>query len=112
MAMKYTRLSAFLILFLTLSATLNGATWPTATAHVPPQTLSTRSTVHVVPNSVGLNQQASILVVVEPFPPTATFDGGDRWIGITVAITKPDGTRDNLGPYASNASGMVLVYYR
>ncbi len=108
--MKNTPLSAFSVLALMMFATLLGA-FSSATAHIPPETVSTRSTVQVLPNPVGLNQQTSILIQVEPSPPTATFDGGDRWLGITVAITKPDGTRETLGPFTSNALGMVSVYY-
>ncbi len=108
--MKNTHLSAFSFLALVLFATLLGGLSSVA-AHIPSETVSTRSTVHVLPNPVGLNQQVSILIQVEPSPPTATFDGGDRWLGITVAITKPDGTRETLGPFTSNASGMVSIYY-
>ncbi len=44
-------------------------------------------------------------------PPTAAGIGGDRWQGYTITITKPDGTKDNIGPLNSDATSSTYTFY-
>jgi hypothetical protein len=44
-------------------------------------------------------------------PPTASGILGDRWIDMKIEITKPDGTKETLGPFKSDdAGGYTAVY--
>ncbi len=64
------------------------------------------------PNPIGVNQPLQVSMWLSNPPPTASGAAGDRWIGFTVKITKPDGSVENLGPFNSDAvGGYYLTYY-
>jgi hypothetical protein len=66
--------------------------------------------VSVEPNPVGVGQQALVVWWIDLLPPTPPTGEGswsdfDRWHGVTVTITKPDGTNQTMGPYTSDPVG-------
>jgi len=105
------RVTPALALALILSFAASTASLPFASGHVPPQSVPTNTYIAVSPNPVGVGQQAIITGWVNPAPPTATTDGGDRWQGLTVTIVRPDGTQETLGPFRSNSTGAVYLFY-
>jgi outer membrane protein assembly factor BamB len=85
--------------------------FPIASAHTPPWNIKTYAYLSVEPNPIGINQQALIYMWLSNVAPTAEGGTGDRWEGYTVDITKPDGTKQTLGPITADpASGGVFVY--
>ncbi len=81
-------------------------------AHEPPWEIPTYSYISVDPNPVGVNQTVFIVFWVNRPPPTSTGIAGDRWRNLTVEITKPDGTKETLGPFTSDPIGGSYSLYR
>ena len=80
-----------------------------ANAAVPTQTYAY---IAANPNPIGVNQPLQVSMWLADPPPTASGAEGDRWIGFTVTITKPDGTTETRGPYNSDAvGGAYFTYY-
>ena len=71
---------------------------PNANAHTPPWSIPTYAYVNVAPNPAGLGQTVTIGMWIQIPPPTAAGVVGDRWHNFNVTITKPDGTKETLGP--------------
>ena len=84
---------------------------PFANAHTPPMTVPTYAYLSVAPNPAGVGQQVFVNFWLNLPPPTAAGAYGDRWHGLTVAVTKPDGTTQTLGPYSSDAVGGWYATY-
>lgn len=80
-------------------------------AHSPPWTVPSTSYVTVSPNPLGPNQQAVIVFWQAQPPPSASAKTGDRWEGLTLDITKPDGSVDHLGPFISDPVGSGYAIY-
>jgi hypothetical protein len=97
-----------LILMLTLSAFVIGM--PTANAHTPAWNIPTWCYVSLTNSVVGVNQQVTIVYWLNDVPPTAMGDYGDRWT-FTVEVTKPDGSKDTLGPFTSDPVGSGWASY-
>ncbi len=76
-----------------------------ASAHTPPLTIPTYCYVNTAPNLIGVGQTISITFWIDKVPPTAEGPFGDRWHGMTLTVTKPDGTTQTLGPYDSDPTG-------
>ncbi len=77
----------------------------------PPLTIPTWTYVAVSNNPIGVNQQQTIIFWTNCYPPTAVGKSGDRWT-FTVEVSKPDGTKDNLGPFISDPVGSLWCYYK
>jgi outer membrane protein assembly factor BamB len=82
-----------------------------AQAHVPAWNIPTYAYVTAVPSPVGVNQQVTIVFWLDKVPPTSAGFGGDRW-QFSIAITKPDGTKDILGPFNSDPVGGSYTLYK
>lgn len=72
--------------------------------------------LQLTPNPAGVNQQVYVVVFFSTPPPTAGGLGygvtpGDRYENVTVEITKPDGSKDRLGPAVSDAVGGLYFVY-
>jgi len=72
--------------------------------------------LQLTPNPVGVNQQVYVIVFFSNPPPTAGGLGygitpGDRYENVTVHITRPDGTKEMLGPAISDAVGGLYFTY-
>jgi hypothetical protein len=94
--------SITLILMLTISAIILAL--PTVTAHDPPREIQVYRYAVVRPNPVGVGQEALVMFWPNMVPPTAVSAYGDRYTW-NVEITKPDGTKQTLGPYTSDPVG-------
>jgi hypothetical protein len=99
---KY-KISAFaFVLVLTVSALL--VAFPTVGAHDPPLTVPTWCYAAVTNDVIGVGQQVVIVYWVNAIPPTAQGAYGDRWT-FRAEVTKPDGTKETLGPFTSDPVG-------
>jgi len=65
----------------------------------------------VSPNPIGEGQTARVNFWVNEPPPTASAQYGDRWMGLTVKVTLPDGTTTTLGPFTSDDTGGTSTTY-
>jgi hypothetical protein len=97
-----------LVLVLTFSAIL--AALPIVGAHDPPWTVPTWTYINASPNPIGLGQEAIVVYWSNLIPPTASGAYGDRWT-FTVEVTKPDGSKETLGPWESDPVGGGYLLY-
>jgi outer membrane protein assembly factor BamB len=74
-------------------------------AMFPGTTIPTWAYLEVVPDTIGLGQSALMVMWIDKPPPTANGIYGDRWIGMTIEITKPDGSKTTIGPFQSDDAG-------
>ena len=65
----------------------------------------TYSYISIIPNPVGVDQTATILVWLNHVPPTSAGPQGDNWEGTTISVTRPDGTTQTLGPFVHDVVG-------
>ena len=101
---------AICILFI-LSMTASTMLIPNAKAHTPPFNIQTYAFVNVAPNPAGVGQTVTIGFWIDQPPPTANGPYGDRWQGLTVKVTKPDGTSSTLGPFVTDDTGGTNTLY-
>ena len=80
-------------------------------AHEPGWIIPTYSYITASPNPVGVGQEMFVLFWVNWVPPGSGGAGGDRWRNLTVEVTKPDGTKDILGPFISDPVGGGYAAY-
>jgi outer membrane protein assembly factor BamB len=71
--------------------------------------VATYAYLSVSPNPAGTGQTLQIIMWLNMPPPTAAGPYGDRWQGFEVAVTKPDGTVQTLGPFTSDATGSTYT---
>src|SRR5512143_751288 len=95
----HTKLVGILLLVLFFSSSI--AILPITNAHSPAWTIPTYCFVNVRSFSIGINQPQYVVAWVQDPPPTADGNYGDRW-SFTFDITKPDGTKQTLGPISSD----------
>ncbi len=67
--------------------------------------------INAFPTPVGVGQQVSIFLWAANLPPTANGAYGDRWTGMTVNVTAPDGTVTTLGPFTSDPVGTIFTTF-
>jgi hypothetical protein len=106
--MKFTKNKTMAIMIATILTISMGASMtliPNANAHKPALNIPTESYINVAPNPIGVGQAATINFWLAQPPPTANQQFGDRWTGITVTVTNPDGTTQKLGPFTSDDTG-------
>ena len=101
--------SITLITILTISSI--AAVLPTVLAHDPPWEIPTWAFMSISPDPIGVNQEALIVMWINDYPITANGAYGDRWQGYTIDVTKPDGTKITLGPYASDPVGAQFTQF-
>jgi len=100
--MTKNRIVAAIVMFLMLTMTIAIVAFPTVGA----QTLPTFLLINVAPNPIGIGQTAQVNAFLSKPPITAGLGGsGDMYKGITVEVTRPDGTKETLGPFTSDATG-------
>jgi len=68
-------------------------------AHSPAWTIPTNSYITASPSPVGLGQPVTLVVWVDQNPRTAGGMQGPRWGGAKIDVTKPDGTKETIGPF-------------
>ena len=77
-----------------------------ATEEIP-----TNAFLAVSPNPAGINQEVTILMWLVQFKPTSGGPGAPTWGDFTVLITKPDGTKQTLGPFKADAAAFAYAIY-
>jgi len=90
------------VLVLTFSAIL--VALPTVVAHDPPMTSNTWTYCTIAPNPIGAGQRVLVVFWLDTLPQTATGAYGDRYT-FTVEVTKPDNSKQTLGPFTSDPVG-------
>ena len=63
--------------------------------------------ISVAPHTVGKGQQVEIAFFLSSIPPTS----GNVWHGFTIAVQKPDGKNETLGPYPSDTVAAGYTKY-
>ncbi len=101
-------LIAMLLMF---SMTASMILLPNVSAHTPPWQVPTYAFINVAPEPIGIGQQASVAFWLDKVPIGAEGLYGDRWHGLTVTVTKPDGTTESLGPFNSDVNGGASTRY-
>jgi len=102
-----TKISAItFILTLTIATLIVSLPIVNAAEEIP-----TNAFVAVSPNPAGVNQEATILMWLVQFKPTAGAAGTPRWGDYTLLITKPDGATLTLGPFTADAASFAYAVY-
>jgi len=96
------------VLVLTISAILTA--FPTVVAHDPPWEVPTWCYITATNNPIGVGQTTYVFFWLNTFPRTAIGAYGDRWT-FTVEVTKPDGSKETMGPYTSDPVGTGFAPY-
>lgn len=109
MTRNITATAIALLLMLTFASVM--AAFPLVEAHDPPLTWPTFAYIALSPDPVGIGQTVYVVVWVSPNPPTAEGLSGDVWRGITVQVTKPDGSTETLGPWNSEPTGSTYTSF-
>ena len=102
-------LAAALLLILTTTSTF--AAVPLVNAHTPAWTIPTYAYITAMPNPVGINQPVTFVFWLDKYPPTAGGTTGDRWRNENIVITKPDGSKQTLGPFNSDPVGSCYTLW-
>jgi outer membrane protein assembly factor BamB len=84
---------------------------PIASAHTPAWDIPTYAYITAAPDPVGVQQTVTLVLWLNLVPPTAAGSAGDRWIDMTVEVTKPDNTKETLGPFTSDPVGSTYALY-
>jgi hypothetical protein len=103
--MQTSKKSLFLILLLLISTIAASALSISATS--AQSQLKTYAFVGATPNPVGVGQQTVIRLGITDQLAAPKYG----WTGLKVAIIKPDGTNETLGPYTSDATGGTYAVY-
>jgi outer membrane protein assembly factor BamB len=105
---KTTIATIALILVLTFAATF--VALPIVGAHDPPLEVPTWAFISATNDPIGVGQQLVIIFWPNAVPPTASGAYGDRWTW-NVEVTKPDGSKETLGPFTSDPVGGRYTIY-
>ena len=96
--------ATIVVLFLMLTIAIPFFALPTANAHTPAWQVPTWTYVSANPTPVGVGQEVTVVFWINWVPPTAAGKAGDRWF-FYLDITKPDGTKQTVGPLTSDPVG-------
>ncbi len=99
------------MLLLMLSITIPITFISTAEAHTPPWNIPTYAYLAISPNPIGVGEQVLVVFWISQPPATATGTSGGRWQNMQIAVAKPDGTRQTLGPFISDPVGGAYTLY-
>ena len=112
--MQKTKSKTMAILIALILTTSMGASImlsPTASAHTPAWQIPTWAYLSTSSNPVGVGQQLILAMVLDKYPPTATLTGGARWNNYQIDVTKPDGSKETLGPFTSDPTGSTFTTF-
>jgi outer membrane protein assembly factor BamB len=107
---KFTATTLTLTLILSIAAA-TFALAPAVTAHDPPWEIPTWTFAAATNNPIGVGEDLTIVFWLNVPPPTAVGQYGDRWT-FNLAVTKPDGSKDNIGPITSDPVGSGYAIYK
>ena len=100
MVKNLSKISVTIFLMLTIVVASMAVLFPVNAAN-PTITEETSVFLSVAPNPVGVGQTVTLSMWIYPIPPTAN----DRYTGLQVEITYPDGTKETKGPATGAALG-------
>ncbi len=86
------------------------AVLPFTAAHDPALDIPTYCYVAITNSVIGINQKVTVVFWLNAVPPTAVGAYGDRWT-FTVEVTKPDSSKETLGPFTSDPVGSGWAAY-
>ena len=84
---------------------------PTANAHTPAWKIPTYAYLNVAPNPIGVGQQVSIVMIVDKVLPGESVDNDIRLKDYTITVTKPDDTKQTLGPFQPETTSSTFTTY-
>ncbi len=96
-------LTILIAFILVSSMVVTMVTIPTAQAG----TLQSYPVIGATPNPVGVGQETLILVGITQATVSALYG----WEGLTVTVTRPDGTNETLGPFKTDSTGLTGATY-
>ncbi|NLF87965.1 hypothetical protein GX563_03990 [Candidatus Bathyarchaeota archaeon] len=102
--MQFKKLFCFLILAAFVTSTITAIPIPAAQAQA---TMKTYPIVDAIPNPVGVGQETLLKCGISEAAPSASYG----WSGITITVTKPDGTTQTLGPFTTDSTGATYTTY-
>src|SRR5665647_1742559 len=108
--LKNKTMAIIIALILVSSTAISLVSIPTTKAHTPTWSIATTAYVSAEPNSVGVGQQVSIVMLINWVMPGALIQNTIRPHGYQLTITQPDGTNQtsSYDPYDSGSSRFVL----
>jgi hypothetical protein len=104
---KNKTMATLIALFLMSAMAISLVALPNANAQATSGTKETYALMGATPNPVGVGQQTLLDVGITDAVANVTLG----WTGITVTVTKPDGTTETLGPVKTDATGMTGIVY-
>lgn len=99
------------ILLLAVSITGIMAAVPSSKAQTSASSLPTHAFLALSPDPAGMGQQVTLEMWLVEFNPIASGLVGSRWENFTIAVTKPDGTSQMLGPFTANDASFAIATY-
>jgi hypothetical protein len=109
--MSKNKTATLFALFLMFAMTFSLVALPAANAHTPAWKIPTYAYINVAPDPVGVGQAVNVGFWLNQPPPTASGPYGDRWTNMTVTVTHPDGSKENLGSFTSDDTGGTHTSY-
>ena len=82
-------------------------TFPFVNAQEPDAIKTTYAYIGTIPNPVGVNQEVLLHFGITDY----LFIVTDGWEGLTITVTKPDGTTETLGPFKTDSTGGTGTVY-
>jgi len=104
---KNRTMATLIALFLISAMAISLVALPAATAAVPLLTKKTYAYIGATPNPVGVGQETLIHLGITDELQVYT----DGWSGLTVTVTRPDGTTETLGPFRTDSTGGTGTVY-
>jgi hypothetical protein len=101
---KNRTMATLIALFLTFAMIASLVALPAATAQ---PTRKTYAVIGATPNLVGVGQETLIWLGITDALATVA----DGWEGLTVTVTRPDGTTETLGPFRTDSTGSTGTVY-
>ena len=102
--MKFKKTISILILMAFVVSTIAAVPIQSAKAQT---TMKTYPIVDAIPNPVGVGQETLLKCGISEAAPSASYG----WSGITITVTKPDGTSETLGPFTTDSTGSTYTTY-
>jgi outer membrane protein assembly factor BamB len=104
-------LAIAIAIFFALSIATSVSLLPNASAHTPPWQIQFFAFINVGPNPIGVGQTATVGFWLNQPPMTASGPYGDRFGGMTVTVTEPNGQKETLGPFVSDDTGGTSTHF-
>ena len=108
MQISHRKTASAIALFLIAIFVISLVALPTSNAQgTTYRTKTTYAVCGLMPNPVGVGQEVLVWLGITDMLNIAT----DGWTGLTVTVTRPDGTNETLGPFKTDATGATGTVY-